>query len=358
MKLLSDCQTGRENNFDLLRVFFSVCVLVGHSFAIESMPGWPAPFSGILKSTWLGAIGVNGFFLISGFLVAASAVKHDPQTFFINRFLRIFPGLLACLVLTVLVMAFFSSLGYREYFLHPDTVRFFLTNLTLTNMTAHLPGVFEQTVTPIINGSLWTLPVEVRLYILLGMLAAFGVLASRFTATMGLITLAMIGFFNFGDLPTMVPMDAWRNVSVYFLAGALIWFVRDWIQLRWGVAALCLIAFLFFQGKPYYDYLSVVPFCYLVLSLAYLTPPVDLVRRLGDLSYGIYIYAWPVQRILTWSLGPMNPYLHAVYTLCITSVLAFASWRFIEKPALSLRGKLNFQRLRTWWMPRVAKETE
>lgn len=346
MKVLGDCQTGRDNNFDLLRLVFSLAVLVGHSFAIEKIPGWKPPFHQILQSTWLGAVGVNGFFLISGFLVAASAVKHDPPTYFVNRFLRIFPGLLACLALTILAMSVISSLGHREYFLHPETARFFVTNLTLTDMTSTLPGVFEGWKVRGINGSLWTLPVEVRLYILLGGLAAVGLLARRLTAIPALLVLGTIGFFSFGDLPLMAPMEAWRRVSAFFLVGSLFWFVRDWIQLRWGIAALCFVAFLYLQGKPYYDYLSVLPFCYLVLSLAYLTPPVDLMRRLGDLSYGIYIYAWPVQRILTWNLGPINPYLHAFYTLCITGALAYLSWRFVEKPALSLRGKLRFPRLR------------
>ena len=243
MKVLADCQAGRDNNFDLLRLLFSLSVLVGHSFAIEHIPGWKAPFHQILQSTWLGAVGVNGFFLISGFLVTASAVKHDPATYFKNRVLRIFPGLLVCLLLTVLVMSLFSTLGPSAYFLHPDTVRFFFSNLTLTDMVAGLPGVFEHTTTPAINGSLWTLPVEVRLYVLTGALVIMGALTKRYLALASLFTLGVVGYFNFGDLPLMVAMDSWQRVSVFFLIGALLWVLRDSIQLRWSAAVLCLIAF-------------------------------------------------------------------------------------------------------------------
>jgi peptidoglycan/LPS O-acetylase OafA/YrhL len=338
LKLLSEAQAGRNNNFDIIRLVLSISVLVGHSFAIEPVAGWPVPLGDILKSTWLGGVGVDGFFIISGFLVTASAMKHDTLTFFLNRFLRVVPALLVCLAVTLLAMSFISSLGQQAYWTHPGTARFFVSNLTLTNMAAGLPGVLENTVTPIVNGSLWTLPVEVRLYILLGGVALFGALATRFTALLALATLAVIGYFNFGDLPTMVGMDSWRAVSVYFLAGSVFFLVKDWIRLSWRIGVLCLAVFLYAQGKPYYAAVAVVPLAYLLFCLAYLTPPVRIVQRIGDLSYGVYIYAWPTQRLLWWWFGPINPVLHALLALVITSALAYLSWRFIEKPALAWKG--------------------
>ncbi|MBB5046543.1 peptidoglycan/LPS O-acetylase OafA/YrhL [Rhodopseudomonas rhenobacensis] len=343
-RILADCLGGRNNNFDILRLTFSLFVLVGHSFVLDP-PSYPVPFHSILKSTWLGSLGVLGFFAISGFLVADSAARHTTIGFTAARVLRIFPALIVSLLLTILLMMNYSSLPARAFLTHPETVWYFVCNVIFYKQTVTLPGIVDG-IPNVMNGALWTLNSEVRAYFLLGLVAAFNVMSNKVLATTSVVLVMLVGYFNFGDLPTQLNLPLWKSVSIYFAVGVLFWIYRSSIILDWKVAALCGAWFIWFQGAPYFDVIAPIPWCYFVLCLAYLTPPLPLAQRIGDLSYGLYIYAWPIQLLVSYHVKGIGPWTHVFITLAIAASIAWLSWTLIEKPSLAL--KRYFMRPLDW----------
>src|SRR4051794_29915781 len=167
------------NNFDLLRLFAAGCVLFTHSFALTDT-GEPAWSRTTLDG---GSLGVLIFFAISGFLVARSW-SYDPRllSFCAKRALRLLPALVVCLLLTALVLGpLVTTLSTSSYLENPATKRFVLDNATLQTRYT-LPGVFGDVPNPhptIVNGSLWTLPLEVKSYFLIAALGCLGALVAR-----------------------------------------------------------------------------------------------------------------------------------------------------------------------------------
>ncbi len=158
------------NNFDFLRLAAAAAVLVSHQYALG---GQPEPR--LLAFSW-GGLGVLVFFAISGYLVAASW-QHDPHAgrFVARRLLRVWPGLAVACLLTALVLGpLVSSLSTGAYLRHPET-RHFLKILGLASFDAGLPGVFAgNPLAGSANGSLWTIPVEVRCYLALVVVGVVG----------------------------------------------------------------------------------------------------------------------------------------------------------------------------------------
>lgn len=324
----------RSNNFDTLRFCAAVSVLVSHSFPLSFDTAIPQPLTIFsAHQTELGSIAVLVFFVISGYLITQSFDRSPFALRFLKaRLLRIYPGLFA----TAFVAAFLlgpavTAVPAHQYFSQAETAWFVPRNLSLFMMPYYLPGVFADNPTRgVINGALWTLQYEFLMY--LGVLA-FGV--ARLLRR-DVVLAAWLG----------AMLLSWRWIGSHyvafatpFLSGAVLYFWRDRIPLDWRLAAVSaavLTASLHTGGFR----LAFATFgAYLVIFLAN-APSVRLpyLARKGDLSYGIYIFAWPVQQAVTYLLGPPLPwYGNVAVSLPVVLVLAGFSWHFIEKPALSLK---------------------
>lgn len=164
-----------KNNFEFLRIFAALAVLISHHFPLSNL-GEPS-IPGVIS---LGGVAVMIFFSISGFLVTQSWLSdRNAFRFLLRRFLRIWPALTMVVFLSVFVLGpILSSLSISEYFLHKATWDY-LKNI-LMKIHFLLPGVFtDKPGGAAVNGSLWTIPFEVRCYIALGILGALTLLRSR-----------------------------------------------------------------------------------------------------------------------------------------------------------------------------------
>lgn len=342
--LLSHYELVRKNNIDVLRLIFAVMVLVGHVFPIAGAPSGSVPLSWLLKSTWLGTLAVNGFFVFSGFLVSASYVHHGIFGYAVSRIFRIYPALIVCMTATVGTMFFYSHLNANDYFFHNDTWDYFWHNVTLNSARFTLPTVntvngefvkYHSTV----NGTIWSLFLEVRLYIFVAVLGLFGFYRNRIMANIAFGSLLLISYVDIRWIPMMVNDPLWASASKYFYVGALLYLNRDMIVIDGKIAALCGAAFLYFQGFSYFEYVAVIPFCYAVFWLGFCTPHIPVKKYIGDLSYAIFLYGWPVAAILIVTFPESGPYKIAFLTLCVALIIASVSWRFIERPALGLKDR-------------------
>ena len=337
-----------HNNLTALRWFAAGLVLYGHAFVFL---GLPEPI--FLQWVPMGPLGVYIFFAISGYLVAQSWARdpHVPR-FLAKRALRIFPGLVVCTLLSVLVLGpLLTTLDAGTYWRNEHT-RGYLTNIVLY-MTYHLPGVFANNrLANAVNGSLWSLPVEFFMYLLLSMLGLLSALfqtaqgrARALKVWVGVVTLVFMGLVALWALPAKEAWVLYRTdlrqiplCGVYFMVGACMYCFQWHRYFTLSNVVLGLVVWLSLGANPQWFAMAswvILPFGVLAFGLA--SHPWLTGMHARDYSYGIYIYAFPVQQTLAsfWPQMPLLAYL--VSTLVMTVALAAASWHLVEKPALKLK---------------------
>ena len=340
-----------SNNINTLRFFGAFLVLFGHTFALCYGPGGGEdPISELIKSftgyrAKLPGIGVAIFFVLSGYLVTKSYLRSDNlMTYLEARILRIYPALWMALLLTVLVMGpLVTSLELTEYFSHQGTWKYLFHNAKLyPNISHRLPGVFlDNPRAGGVNGSLWTLPVEVRMYLIVAVLGLLGLLTRRWI--FNLVACAIVAFYLIApDKFFFLHSLRHERLGVYFLFGALAFVNRDILTLHWlGVLFLGAIAAINFKGA-FYDVTFAVCLGYVTLYIAFhehIKFP-DFAAH-GDFSYGLYLYAFPITQLWILFIGPGKPWLVFCATFATTMLLAVSSWHLVEKPTLRLKGNLS-----------------
>jgi peptidoglycan/LPS O-acetylase OafA/YrhL len=335
----------RENNFDAVRIMAALVVIFGHAHPLSAQP------DPVLLGNSVQSVAVKIFFVVSGFLVAKSWWS-DPHVgrFLVRRGLRLFPALAVLLLLTIAVLGpLFTTLPLGQYASDPSTLRYFIYNIVLYPVYA-LPGVFlDNTYPGAVNGSLWSLPVEVSMYMLLPVLAGIAALA-RSRAVF--VALAAIGIVLSLRYLLSTPPDSqivwWgtgsrsvADVGPYFYLGAIIAATRLERMLNPGAALLMVAIAALFQLPQYWmqQIVLMVVLPYAVLSFATIASPgISKVGRFGDPSYGIYLYGFPVQQALFAIGGPdMGPLENTAYAIPAVVLLAYLSWHSVEKRALSFK---------------------
>jgi peptidoglycan/LPS O-acetylase OafA/YrhL len=344
--LLGNYATGRDNNFQLLRLLAALTVMFSHSYVLsgrfEQEP--LAGFFGMDSSH----VAVNIFFVISGFLVTGSYCRSKNWLEYIEaRFLRIFPGLLIAVLFCALVIGgLFTSLSLSDYYSSRQVWEFIFINSTLildkVQLRYALPGVFPSN--PNLNGSLWTLPYEVWFYILLLALGLVGTLKRKLAPLVLFGTVVCLYFYFrlvFGDQAQSQLFFSFARFGAYFFAGMVAYVYRQSIPLKLMPVILLWLGFALTRpGAPSSIFLFAA-LVYSVFWFAYV--PAGRIRnfnKLGDYSYGIYIYAYPIQQSLVFIFKDLEPLMLFGLTLLVTLPFAMVSWHFIEKPFLERRGSL------------------
>ncbi|MBV8120273.1 MAG: acyltransferase [Alphaproteobacteria bacterium] len=331
----------RQNNFDALRLVAAVSVMFSHAFLITDgtqANEWLIRLTG--NQSILGLCGVFVFFAISGFLVTQSYEQTgDPLRFAAKRALRIFPGLFVAVLLSAFVLApVVTTLAPGAYFSQSAPYNYVLDNTLLDQSVHQLPGVkfVNNKVGLEINGSLWTLRFEVMMYLMVLALGMLRLLDLRVMVGLLVVGLACLEFQN-----TLDFLGGWGWLLAFFAVGMILYKLRASVIFDGRMAALALVGLVL--SVPLRQFIPLFPVfgCYLALWLA-LTPhlPVIPAARFGDLSYGLYIYGWPVEEGVIWGLGGRACWWQVfALALPLAAGLAFLSWHLIERPALQLKPR-------------------
>jgi peptidoglycan/LPS O-acetylase OafA/YrhL len=272
-------------------------------------------------------------------------------TYLRSRFLRIFPGLCVALLFNVLVIGpLFTTLPLPAYLGNGQTWRNLAVNSVLigrlVQLEYSLPGVFENNpALAAINGSLWTLPYEVWLYIGLAVIWAIGMLRSArrsnslFAILLGVSILSGFGWLTLAH-GTLVNF---LRFALFFGCGSCLYMNRDRVPLNGAlVVLLLLLTWGFWHTGFGRNALLAVALAYTVIWLAYVPAgPIRLYNRFGDYSYGLYIYAFPVQQSIAALRPDIQPLQMFWPALVVTLMLAFLSWHLVEKPAMSLKSRVR-----------------
>lgn len=344
------------NNLNFLRFFAAGMVWYGHSFAIKKVP---EPL--FLGSVPIGAVGVWIFFAISGYLVYQSWAR-DPRAlaFLCRRSLRIFPGLIVCVLLSIFLLGpALTRLSLREYFEHPFTWNY-LKNIVL-HINYVLPGVFENNPIPhAVNGSIWSLTIEFMLYLLMLLVVLLAGLLGKFSGqnqrgkmqgstrlwmlACCVICIAGTAFWAW-PYPEMVIfyVTDLRQIAIcgsYFFAGAVLasWDLSRWLSLSNVTLAFALLIMLSINAKAL-QIGTWIAIPVIALGFGLVSHPLGRLFAKHDYSYGIYIYAFPVQQTVVALYPELSMPSYLAVTAAIILLLAALSWHLVEQPMLRFKPK-------------------
>ncbi|BBY22615.1 acyltransferase family protein [Mycobacterium stomatepiae] len=341
----------RRNTLNLFRLGLAAEVMLFHSWPITGH----MPPHALLQLMF--AVGVDGFFAISGFLITASWLR-DPRVrdYLAARALRILPGLYVCLIITAFVFAPLSVAvqgGSPAKLLQSSApFTYVLNNATLISVLQFdVAGTPLKVASPgIWNASLWSLIWEVLCYIAIAVIGVVG-LANRRWLSPAILALAVLGATLLPPLTFpgswTIPQLAVRS-AIMFSAGALMYQWRGTIPARWSLVAVSVVIVVAAAvSLPDYRVVAALPLAYAVIVSGALIRKERLTLR-TDLSYGYYIYAFPTQQLLViFGLGFLHPAVFFVVAVIATLPLAALSWFCIEKPAMKLKSRLK----RKWSAP-------
>lgn len=318
----------------------AILVILDHCFPLTaSVTGNPLlGFAQYQAGT--GELAVDLFFFISGFLITASWLNCKTMDDYLRRrILRICPGFIAAVIFSFLVATVFAVHPFTDLFQHlqklDGTLVFIVSGL---NGNWIFPGnPFAGTA----NGSLWTISWEFICYLIVAGLGVFGLFKRR-VLILGIFIL-LLGVYVGAILNQLFILNSGCRFFGYFLAGTCAWLWRDKIILNNTFALLAIFMTLFAaQFPPYFNVLMPLTGCYLVLWVGFAFHIKSMAWcDKTDLSYGVYLFAFPIQQILAYG-GIRNPWLMFALATPIVLGIAYFSWNYLEKPFLKLKSK-DFQ---------------
>ena len=326
----------RNNTFDAVRLAAALAVIVGHAWPLHGITD-PPSIAGIA----IFHMGVYVFFSVSGYLIAQSWMgSTSPRAFLARRAARIFPALIVVVVVSIaLIGPLATTLPMLQYFSSPITWGY-LQNLTLA-ATYELPGVFAGHSRPVVNGSLWTLGPEFICYLLL---LALGLIASRVSpgraapVTLFALTVVALALVSMSVVPEWLS-DGARPVAesmVFFMIGAVIAVAGRGVFASLGApVAIVLWCIGYFAAPDIPLFWAWLFLPVVVIGLGRLSTPVlRRAGRFGDISYGMYLWGFPVQQLVIAWAPDLSVAGSLSVALGVTVILAFLSWHLVELPSL------------------------
>jgi peptidoglycan/LPS O-acetylase OafA/YrhL len=336
----------RGDGYGTLRLVFASIVVADHT---PILTGTGSSFMPVKSGVDLGAVSVGAFMGLSGYFIMRSW-HRDPNLwrFWVRRLLRIMPGLIVVLTLSAVVLGTLTTtLGKREYLTHPATWGYITHNVLLFPQQYVLPGVFTGNPYPgAVNGSLWSLPVEVLGYTLIAVLGLL--VATRFRFVMVVFALAMavllerlvIGQVALPSALLLVPTFPLLQYMGMYAVGASLYLYRDKVRLSWFGVLLCVGLDFVLYSSSTVEVARIFTLPYLVVAIGSLLPRrLWLPNWLAVANYGVYLYGFLVLQTLLF-LGLRTPWVLALTAVPIALGCGLVSWHVVEKQAMKLRHVL------------------
>ncbi|MDC0596914.1 acyltransferase [Candidatus Pseudothioglobus singularis] len=332
--------TSKQNNcFDEVRFILAFIVLMAHTSALGNTD----------RLQWLthffdANVAVKGFFAISGYLVTKSFYSSKTTLqYFEKRIRRIYPAYIGVIMYCLIIGAFLTQDTFFEFITNADTYRYIFSNLSLLNfIQPSLPGVFVENKMNIMNGSLWTIKVEIMLYFVVPILCyLYSHIGKKLTYFLAL-GFGIFWFIYFSEFSTIsiAKQLSWQfpGQLPYFALGSLLGFFT--IK-KFSTIIILLISFIYYiflrneLDEIYIELINMIIIPLFIITIANIKSLSIGIGRYGDLSYGLYLFHFPTIQILEhFDLYSAYPYLSLLTSIVLTLGLAFFSWHFIEKIVL------------------------
>jgi len=331
---------SHSNNFTFLRLLLAILVLLSHSFELMDGNRSREILTNIFHTISFGELAVDGFFLLSGYLIVQSWQRQPHLLPFLrNRVLRIYPAFIVATLISALIV---GPLGANpaDYF-HNFQLWPFLKGMLLLQTPA-VPTVFIGSPYPDVNGSMWTIVYEFFCYLLVPLAALCGRAKHKYMWVM--LFLFMIAVSAWQPLTKLLASGLFINVGLrlflFFFAGGCFFLFREYIPYRKeGVILSLIIVFIGLHYRNFVDPILLIFGAYIFFSAAF--TPAPFLRRLdrwGDISYGVYLYGWPIQKLLIWYKISSSPWWIFILSCLGSAVAGALSWYFIERQFLRLKS--------------------
>jgi peptidoglycan/LPS O-acetylase OafA/YrhL len=346
---VADTDNARKNNFGFLRLLFAAMVVVSHSPELLDGNRSREIMTRLFGTISFGEVGVHGFFIISGYLITKSFVEsRSTASYLAKRMLRIYPGYLCSFALCILLVAPFVG-GGDSIATVPAVGQLLFQALTLGQ--PEVPGVFKGLPYPALNGAMWTIVYEFRCYLGAAFVGFLGLYTSRYKTVLPVLLFALLminatGVAHGRHIAHEDIFGAPQQMAEFsgaFGMGSIYYLFRNEIRLTGRgalAAAVVLVALLFSRA------LAGTAFTifggYIIVWFAFKSRIVSLSRfdNKADISYGLYLYAWPIQNLIVWNDRTINPWLLCCMSILGASLLGYASWTLVEKPMMRFaRGR-------------------
>lgn len=342
-----------KNNFHFIRFIAASLVLYGHCYPLTGRGNYDyltIASQGIFPTSHMG---VCIFFIVSGYLVSQSLQNsRNIYSFIWKRVLRIFPALIVVLLMCVFIIgATCTTLSHKIYWESSTTYRFLKLIKLYPYVQNSLPGVFEKNPEKAVNGSLWTLPYEVTMYIFLVILQIINFFEKRnLVLILFLLSFPIAVYYIFNtSFLKLIPFIHLSFVDtlefgIFFMIGTLMFLFKD--KIHYGLAYFIIVAFLWFglgilhvTSSIMIKTIGFIALPYMVLYLAQLKGRLNNFSKLGDFSYGIYIYAYPIQQMIV-NFHTTNITILKLFLLSSSIVLPLSiiSWYLVEERALRYKS--------------------
>lgn len=361
------------NNFSTLRILFATLVVLSHSSELLDGNRSRELLTRLFGTISFGVLAVDGFFIVSGYLITKSYLATAPKTYLVKRILRIYPGFIVAFIVSIALCVYFSvprvMMPKVEIFDNILNLAFLIS----PGIKSAYPGSFY----PVANGAMWTISYEFHCYLMIMLLGLLGLFKRK--KTLLLITvLAVVTYIIHPDryvpyapedhsssvyaaaglgaqiihkiqaISLEAPMNDIRFSGI-FLVGSCFYVFRDAIPYRTGFAAAAAVLLLGCLFSIHLAEPGLAVFGgYIIFWFAFYVETFSVSRFFNktDLSYGIYLYACPIQKVLISQLPRITPYELFVLTLSLSVILAYASWTFVERPFQNLKSSSVPQKTR------------
>jgi peptidoglycan/LPS O-acetylase OafA/YrhL len=338
---------------NFIRFLLATLVLISHSWPLTGYGKDPTFIYKDIELT-LGTFAVSLFFGISGFLVGYSVIKRSATDFILNRILRILPAYVLILFVSAFLLGpliHFSEGGggLNTYFnFNQDgPIAYFLHNLLMPmDVTYKINNLFETNPYSFaINGSLWTLPLEFRLYLLLLLLVLIGKSIRGNFVTILFISY-LIFYFVFEELEIEIMKVIYSNfitqninlISIFFLSAGIAVYGH---KIRFKAFPLLLVLVLIFWLDFYTEVFGIVILMILLPKISKLTKINNFNFFKNDLSYGLYVFSFPTQQAVAYFFPEFNLLEFILVALTFSVTLSLFSWKFVESPFLRIKKKVQ-----------------
>ncbi|MCJ2135999.1 acyltransferase [Methylobacterium sp. J-026] len=331
----------RANNFGSLRLLFAVLVILAHAPELVDGDRSRELLTRVFGTLSLGEVAVDGFFLVSGYLITASyRAKRSFPDYLMRRVLRIYPAFVVASLLCIAVVAPLAG-GDLAAASPPET----LVRLALLLMPM-VPGAFATLPYPLLDGSMWTIPCEFGCYLLLGLVGTARALRRRGRYLALLAGLGGLLVLRRVFLPIGQPGDGLGALSemirltfVFACGGGFQLFADRIAYTGRGAALAALLLLPLMFSPPLAEPAFAILGGYLIFWFAFAVRPNALSRATAqvDPSYGLYLYAWPIQNLLVARVPGISPWTEAALALAAAIPLGLLSWYLVERPALRYR---------------------